>query len=136
MSIIAPRRALGVLGAVTLLAATAGAQPAPPPAPPPGPCTTAFTDPEPLRKGTWITFGDYPSRALQMELEGVVEVRFYITTQGRVETAEVVTSSGHQILDDATITMVKRRGRFRPATRKCQPVPGEYTTTFRWFIPD
>jgi protein TonB len=123
--------ALAALAAT--LAAPGAAQPAPAPAA--QPCKTAFTDPEPINKGQWTTFDDYPRSALTKELEGVVTVRFYVTAAGRVETAEVVTSSGHQVLDDATIRAVTRRARFRPATRKCQPVPGEFTTTFRWLIP-
>ncbi len=117
------------------MVSSGAAQTAPPP-PASGPCKTAFTDPEPIAVGRWVGFDDYPSSALRMDLQGVVEVRFYVTALGRVETAEIVTSSGHQVLDDATIALVTRRGRFRPATRKCQPVPGEFTTKFRWMIPE
>ena len=100
------------------------------PVAPAQPCTTPFTDPEPLRVQTWVTYNDYPSLALRQEIEGRVEARFYVDATGRVESAEVVTTSGHQMLDDAAIKAVTRRGRFKPATRNCQPVPGEYT---RWF---
>jgi periplasmic protein TonB len=103
---------------------------------PSAPCKTEFTDPQPKgNPGMWVTSEDYPSNALRNEHQGRVTVRFYVTAEGRIESAEVVDSTATPELDAATIKNVTRRGRFNPATRKCVPVPGEFTRSFNWLIP-
>jgi protein TonB len=57
---------------------------------------------------------DYPREALVKRLEGTVRVEAEVTPNGEALDVKVVTSSGHQILDDAAVRAV-RRWRFRPA---------------------
>ena len=64
----------------------------------------------------------YPAAAIARGLEGTVLLRLYIATTGMVERVEVVTSSGHGILDAAAVEAVSR-WRARPAQRAGIAVP-------------
>lgn len=55
---------------------------------------------------------DYPSLARRMRWQGLVVVRVEVGADGAVLAAEVVTSSGHRVLDRAALEGV-RRWRFR-----------------------
>ena len=48
----------------------------------------------------------YPEAARRDGLEGTVEVRFRITPSGRVDTVEIVQSSGHAVLDESALQTV------------------------------
>jgi protein TonB len=50
-----------------------------------------------------ITGDDYPSRALRDELEGTTRLGFIVSAEGQVEDVQVIVSSGHDILDVASI---------------------------------
>jgi len=50
----------------------------------------------------------YPRMARERGLEGVVHVRFKLRPSGDVDTVEIVKSSGHDILDTASIRTVYR----------------------------
>jgi len=50
----------------------------------------------------------YPEAARRDGLEGTVEVRFRITPAGRVDTVEIVQSSGHAVLDESALQTVHR----------------------------
>jgi len=54
----------------------------------------------------------YPSMAKQMEWEGDVTVSFTINRKGRAEDVVIDRSSGHEVLDQAVVTTVKKRWRF------------------------
>ena len=56
----------------------------------------------------------YPARARRQGVQGTVLLRLLITSGGRVDKVDVVTSSGHRELDDAAIDAVGL-WRFRPA---------------------
>jgi TonB family protein len=58
----------------------------------------------------------YPAAAIARGLEGTVLLRLYIAATGMVERVEVVTSSGHNVLDSAAAEAVSR-WRARPAQR-------------------
>ncbi|MCX7927237.1 MAG: TonB family protein [Candidatus Omnitrophica bacterium] len=49
----------------------------------------------------------YPTEALQKGWEGVVKVRFTISTDGRVKTVDIAESSGYPLLDAAAILAIK-----------------------------
>lgn len=107
---------------------------APPPPPPP-----KFT-PKPAspknNPGRWATPDDYPSRALREDREGVARFRVTIGTNGKVESCDIIGSSGHSDLDDATCKYVSRRARFKPATDgDGNPTSGSYSNSVRWVIP-
>lgn len=95
-----------------------------------------FPRPAQLRTGT-IDAADYPSRALREELEGVVEVSFVIGTDGRPTDLAVTGSSGHESLDEATVSVIRRRFRYRPALDEAgNPVAAPHRQSVRWQIPD
>lgn len=58
---------------------------------------------------------DYPPEARRLGLEGRVVFRATIGVDGRAKSCEIVQSSGHDILDDATCVKVIDTARFDPA---------------------
>ena len=91
-----------------VLAPPAPAPPPPPPPPPPPKPATPRGNP-----GEWATPNDYPSRALREDREGTTTFRVSIDENGRVASCQIVGSSGHSDLDEATCKNVSRRARFR-----------------------
>lgn len=63
----------------------------------------------------------YPSHAARERLEGTTLLRIRITAEGNVAELEVVSTSGHPILDAAAVSAV-RTWRFLPAMRNGRPV--------------
>jgi periplasmic protein TonB len=74
----------------------------------------------------------YPPRARRAGWEGVATIRAVIDETGRVVSAEVLASSGHQSLDQAALEAVKS-ARFDPALRGARPVasPVDIPVRFR-----
>jgi TonB family protein len=62
-----------------------------------------------------LAFTDYPTAALRAGHQGSVIIRVRIGTTGRIEGCEIVESSGHEVLDDATCRRVSGRYRYFPA---------------------
>jgi TonB family protein len=60
----------------------------------------------------WITVEDYPRRALEAGEEGRVVFLVDLDDSGRAETCEILRSSGSQLLDDTTCSLLKRRAQF------------------------
>ncbi len=58
---------------------------------------------------------EYPAEARRLGLEGRVVFRALIGTDGRAKSCEIVQSSGHMILDDATCVKVIDTARFEAA---------------------
>lgn len=87
--------------------------------------------------GSWVSAGDYPSRAMRAELTGTVAFQVTVGVDGRVSGCRVTGSSGHAELDDATCRVVSRRARFDPASNEaCQPAEGSYSSRVRWILPE
>jgi protein TonB len=63
----------------------------------------------------------YPRSAKKAGWQGVVTIRAFIDDTGRVLSAVVLTSSGHQSLDLAALEAVKSTW-FEPAVREARPV--------------
>ncbi len=59
---------------------------------------------------------DYPSAAVAAGLHGSTIVSFDINETGRVENCKVLRSSGTPVLDDASCTLVIRRGDYKVST--------------------
>ncbi len=51
---------------------------------------------------------DYPSQAQRSRQEGVVTLRFRIDTSGRILSSQIARSSGHDLLDNAVISLISR----------------------------
>jgi TonB family protein len=58
---------------------------------------------------------DYPASAQANGEEGTVQAELRVDTTGRVSRCEVIRSSGHPSLDDATCKILEKRARFIPA---------------------
>ena len=109
--------------------------PAPPPPPPPPPPPAGPTrPPQPISRGYGFGPQDYPSASLRAEEEGTVTISMQVGTNGRVESCEVVQSSGHSRLDRQSCRLAERRFRFEPALRNGNEVAGTVTQAFRWQI--
>ncbi len=108
----------------------------PPPAAPPPPRFTATKATPRGNPGSWANSNDYPSRALREEREGVTRFRVSVGPDGRITGCQVTGSSGHGDLDEATCSLVTRRGRFNPAKDgEGQPTSDSWSSAVRWQIP-
>ncbi|MDR2422888.1 MAG: energy transducer TonB [Deltaproteobacteria bacterium] len=59
-------------------------------------------------------FKKYPTAAMTKGLKGVVRVNFRVNAQGRVSRARMVSSSGHAVLDEEAMALLKRCSPFPP----------------------
>ncbi|HEX8571802.1 MAG TPA: energy transducer TonB [Allosphingosinicella sp.] len=92
--------------------------------------------PEPI-PGPLIANSDYPAEAIARREQGAVRVRLSIDREGRVTGCSVEASSGSSALDSASCRLLSQRARFRPALdSRGEPVPGVYTRTIRWELPE
>jgi TonB family protein len=72
--------------------------------PPPG---------QPPSERNYIFSGyDYPSEAVKNHWEGTVIVDVLVGTDGAPKSCSIVSSSGHQLLDDTTCTLIMSRAKF------------------------
>jgi protein TonB len=93
---------------------TTKAQPPPPKAAPPAPTKLEVTyRPDPQNY--------YPEQARRDGQEGRAQVKICINTSGKVESAEVTTTSGFPLLDEAAVKVGKAM-RFKPPTQEGKPV--------------
>jgi len=69
----------------------------------------------------------YPSRALKNNVEGWVQVRFFIDTDGKPVDVNVVQSEPSQTFDDAAVKSVKK-WRFSPARNQATGLPVRSTS--------
>lgn len=106
-----------------------------PPAPPPPRFSPKGATPK-GRPGEWASDNDYPTRALQLQQEGVTGFHLSVGNDGRVTSCEITRSSGSPELDKTTCDLMRRRARFNPATDgDGNPTTGSYSSTVRWQIP-
>lgn len=64
----------------------------------------------------------YPPQAVRENLTGVVELEILVGIDGKPIDVSVVRSSGHRLLDQAAVRVVKSRWKFQPAMSNGQPV--------------
>ncbi|MFT4026555.1 MAG: energy transducer TonB, partial [Novosphingobium sp.] len=108
----------------------------PPPAAPPPPRFTPTAAVPKGRTGDWANANDYPSRSLREGKEGTTRFRVTVGPDGRITGCSVTGSSGSPELDEATCSLVTRRGRFTPAKDgEGQPTTGTWASAVRWQIP-
>jgi len=80
---------------------------------------------------------DYPMAAIRNEEQGTAAFKLTIDRQGRVSKCEITSSSGSDVLDDATCNIVTKRARFVPARdSNGESVPDEYSGRIRWELPE
>ena len=73
----------------------------------------------------------YPTEALSEGHQGKVVVRVFISAQGKVESTQILESSGSSILDKAA-ELAASSSQFNPAERDHQPIGAEATATYRF----
>lgn len=84
----------------------------------------------------WISNDDYPRRGITRELEGSVDYRLVIGSNGQVSACEITRSSGHAVLDEATCSLIQRRARFDAAkNNRGDAVVGTYSGNVTWQLP-
>ncbi|MBV7256181.1 energy transducer TonB [Pacificimonas sp. WHA3] len=76
----------------------------------------------------------YPTSAKRAGHEGVVAVTVQVGTDGRVASASIAQSSGHQALDRAALKQARQRWRFVPATRDGVAIESTLTISVRFEI--
>jgi TonB family protein len=80
---------------------------------------------------------DYPLRARRHRLEGTVQFRLEIDSEGNIASCDIVGSSGSPALDAATCRVVRERARFSPAVdSRGQPLPDTVNATVHWRMTD
>jgi len=55
---------------------------------------------------------EYPQEARRKEIEGIVNIRFTILSDGQVNEIEIVKSSGYKILDNSAVSTIKKSNPF------------------------
>lgn len=101
---------------------------------PSGPAIGAKPRNDPAR---WVGTDDYRSNWIRQELTGKARFRLEIAADGKVTDCTITGSSGHAELDAATCALVVKRARFQPArTGGGEAVPGSYSNTIDWRLPD
>jgi protein TonB len=101
-------------------------------------CPTALPPPSekkaPLKP--LLSYDDYPLEAVRHGWEGDVVVDLTISPIGTVTGCQIVQSSGHSVLDNATCKIMLTRARFSPARdADCNPIENKFRTPpIRWRI--
>ena len=73
----------------------------------------------------------YPAEALSEGRQGKVVVKIFISAQGKVESTQILESSGSSTLDKAA-EVAASSSQFNPAERDHQPISAEATATYRF----
>jgi len=103
---------------VVVTAGRAGSEPSPP---------------EVLNQDELFGEDDYPAEAVRLELEGHTKVRLTINRNGRVDLCQVIQSSGHEVLDQATCRIFQTRAEFEPAHNgRGRPILGKLVRGVTW----
>lgn len=85
----------------------------------------------------WVTTADYPARDLRLGHTGTTKYRVVISSSGKVQSCEIIGTSGFAGLDEATCKYVSRRARFDPASNSNgEKVVGTWSGSVSWRIPD
>lgn len=82
---------------------------------------------QPINRHGWLTSDDYPSRAVNREIEGIVDFTLEVSVNGRVRTCKLrepqrfaditrAASATDPMLLSSTCNTIRRRARFIPAT--------------------
>lgn len=96
---------------------------------------TAGPRPATRRSGI-ITPNDYPMSALREGAQGVTQVRYLVSEDGRVLKCMIARSSGNAALDSTSCSLLQRRYRFNPAVgRRGRPSTQWMTEDVRWTLP-
>lgn len=85
----------------------------------------------------WITEDDYPPEAIRGGHEGTTAFQLGIDDKGRARICRVVSSSGHDSLDEATCRAMMGKADFEPARdADGNPIESAITRRVVWRMPD
>lgn len=76
---------------------------------------TAVVAAQPVNRDDWVTFYDYPKRALRQQQAGTSTFHLTVGTTGKPIRCELSLSSGHVDLDNLACALLMKRARFKPA---------------------
>ncbi|MBR9976515.1 MAG: energy transducer TonB [Bacteroidetes bacterium] len=76
---------------------------------------------------------DYPAEQLKKAMEGVVEVRMYVTAEGEVVFSEITVSSGHKEFDNAALASAMR-ARFPAGYATVNGLPRDFRTSMPFYF--
>jgi protein TonB len=89
----------------------------------------------PISPAGWITNNDYPQLSLENKERGTTAFRLDIDATGSVIGCTITESSGYRRLDDTACKLMRKRGRFKPATDAGgAAVPGDWSSRFNWWV--
>ena len=72
---------------------------------------------ETISEGLNLPYPDYPKSAIKWKKQGVVEVEIEIGKDGSITNITLLKSSGHSILDNHCIKIIKKKWEFNKSTR-------------------
>ena len=75
---------------------------------------------------------NYPNEALRKNIEGKLRLKVILLADGSIRELRVTQSSGHQVLDDAAINIVRRAGTFPPFSAKMKKHYDQLEITRVW----
>lgn len=104
-------------------------------APSPRPTMEIATPKEGAHLTCQIAQADYPSLSRRRGETGVVKVRFVVGLTGKIESAQVVQSSGFPRLDDAALEAI-RSSPCQPYLQNGQPMRAAYTQPYNFTLDD
>lgn len=79
-----------------------------------------------------IGMKNYPNEALRRNIEGSLILKVVLLANGTVRELKVIQSSGHKVLDDAAINIVRRVGTFAPFPRAMRKNYDQLEITRKW----
>lgn len=89
-----------------------------------------------LRRGR-LKDSDYPKGLGEGGVSGTVTVRYLVVKNGRVETCEIIKSSGNDQLDETTCRLIRERFRFEPSRDAAgRPVAAYLLENHSWSVED
>ena len=92
-----------------------------------------ITEATPINRSSWFSSADYPLEAMKEAIEGSAVFEVDVDASGKPTACRITSSSGHQILDNATCTVVLSRARFAPPTGSTgKGIAGRYSTKAIW----
>jgi len=77
---------------------------------------------------------NYPNEALRRGIEGSLELSVTLLADGTIGELKITRSSGHKILDDAAINIVRRVGTFAPFSAKMKKHYDQLEITRTWLF--
>lgn len=85
----------------------------------------------------WVGPFDYPSDALRYEREGTTQFELTVSEQGKVSVCNIIVSSGHSDLDEATCgAIIKRASFYKGLDSEGVSIESKYRNRVRWQIPE